>query len=395
MPKKAKSKSRSKKSGKKKSTSRARTSKASAVVVKVQNQSKVSRSTQPKITYNLDGSITVSHKEFLREISTTTDYECDNIAINPGLLDMAPWLSGIAANYECYDIQNMMFHLKSQSGNLVSSTDVSLGVLGLACSYNSLDETPASRVEFESLQGAISGPPSRNMSMKIDARNSKTPMGGLRYIRTGANPSGSDERLYDTGNLYVMTTGAQAAYVAATLWISYRVKLMKPKLLAPLLAYNNLTALYQDSGTVSVTPTDMFNGLVANDNNQLSLSFNGTNSFTLPDAISTGSYVMAYSVYGSTAASQTASSLTPSFTNAQALNIFPTGTTVTSLLVGNGDENGSSSKYFKHVSAFKVRESPASVYFAPVTGTGFPGNKTGASLVVLPINGRITTSLPS
>jgi len=56
------------------------------------------------------------------------------------------------------------------------------------------------------------------------------------YLRSGAVPSGADQRFYDLGNFQIMTQGMQAAATIGELWVTYHVKFLKPKLPTPLAA---------------------------------------------------------------------------------------------------------------------------------------------------------------
>lgn len=71
--------------------------------------------------------------------------------------------------------------------------------------------------------------PSVSMVHPIECAGRKNVLSN-QYIRTGAIPTGADQRFYDLGLTQFATQGQQAASTIGEIWVSYHVKLMKPKI---------------------------------------------------------------------------------------------------------------------------------------------------------------------
>lgn len=180
-------------------------------------------------------STVISKREYIGDIvsgvlsGSATVFTKQTYPLNPGQSSIFPWLSMIASNYEQYDIQGMVFEFKSTSGD-ATGVNTSLGTVIMSTQYDPTKPSFQSKLEMEDYFFSSSCKPSSNMLHAIECKNSLSPTAGLLYTRTGT-VTGADLRWSDFGNFTVATQGMpNAGTVLGELWVSYKVKLFKPRL---------------------------------------------------------------------------------------------------------------------------------------------------------------------
>jgi hypothetical protein len=224
----------------------------------------------PPMFRNTGDCVEICKREFLTDVVGSTAFTLNSYFINPGLTSSFPFLSLLAANFEQYELCGLIYEFRSTSATAVSSTNTALGTLIMSTNYDTLDSTFASKQQMEAYEYTVSTVPSANVIHPIECdprRNSLTNL----YVRTGSVPTGSDQRFYDMGRFQIATVGMQAAATIGELWVSYHVRLLKPKLPTPLGA-NLLSAHY------STTPVSA-NSLavpVSRTGSNLSITFTST-----------------------------------------------------------------------------------------------------------------------
>ena len=188
----------------------------------------------PAFSNGINGSVTISHREYLTDILSTTDFNRLEFPINPALPTTFPWLSKIAANFEQYQIDGLIFEFKTGSSDALNSTNTALGYVVMATEYNSLAPGYVNKLEMENAIFAVSTKPSLSCIHAIECAPNQSPLNVL-YTRTGFESiSDSDIRLYDLGKFNLATVGMQAVGAnLGELWVSYKVSLMKSRFLAP------------------------------------------------------------------------------------------------------------------------------------------------------------------
>ena len=187
----------------------------------------------------------VRHREYIGDISVTlppgtgvvtADWQIVKgpLAINPGMPELFPWLSGVAGHYVQYEINGMICEYISTSGSAIgASANQSIGSVSLACQYDSLLGAYNSKQEMLNDQMAVSGVPYVNHILGIECQPQQSVL-TKQYIRTRAVPDGADPRMYDLGQVYVAVDGIQgtagSTVTLGELWVSYDVILLKSSL---------------------------------------------------------------------------------------------------------------------------------------------------------------------
>lgn len=211
---------------------------------RVSKNSLATNSNGPPLFHNRgsDGSIVLNHREFLQDVTGSTAFTLSNFSINPGQSSTFPFLSLIAANFEQYEFLGLVYEFKTTSATAVSSTNTALGVVVMSTNYDVQDPNFSSKQQMEAYQYTTSSVPSCSMIHPVECNPRMNTLSNM-YIRTGSVPSGADQRFYDLGNFQIATVGMQAAATIGELWVSYSVRLLRPKIPTPL-GVNLLEAHY-------------------------------------------------------------------------------------------------------------------------------------------------------
>lgn len=219
---------------------------------KIQANSLIPEAGAPPKVRNTGNEFVVSHREYLTDIfsasgaaNSISPFALQNYFINPGLASTLPWVSRIAAQFEQYRIQGMLFEFKSMFSDAVVTSNGALGNIILATEYNAAQPNFQSKVQMENMEFAQSCKPSTSVIHPIECKRSQNVLNEL-YVRTGNVLAGEDVKMYDFGNFQIATQGiplggAGAAVNLGELWVSYEIAFLKPKI-------QTVGAVYLDSG---------------------------------------------------------------------------------------------------------------------------------------------------
>lgn len=327
--------------------------------------------TPPAISNTAAGKVAViQHREYISDVissATPGAFKVDSYFINPGQNATMPWLAGIAANYEHYQIRGMIFEFKTMSADALNSTNTALGQVIMATNYNSALANFGSKYEMENYQFGQSCKPSHDAVHPIECKRTESVLGDL-YVRPAGVPSGQDQRLYDFGNFQIATNGLQAASVnVGELWVTYEIALYKPKLWT---ALGNAVQIYQATGT-GANASNPFNAAVADTTNTIALTLTSaaTSLVTFPASVKYGQYYMIYSYSGTVAA-------------VQSVTGFGVNAGCTFSATGNTPTNGDTAKGFSCFGLMKVT-APGPV--AQMVLTTIPSGTTSWTLTVFQV----------
>lgn len=202
------------------------------------------------------GGVLVRYQEYLGDVITSTTpgaFRIQNFPLNVGLDTTFPWLAQVASNYEQYSLEGVIFEFRSNASESQGTTTVGLGYVIMATEYDSQQPPFANKAEMENHEFGTSCKISKSMMHPIECAPRQTSITEL-YVRSGANPTGSDIRLYDWGRFSIATVGLQAASQnVGELHVTYQVRLLKPRMYASLGSFNGAFAA-QNSGYANSVP---------------------------------------------------------------------------------------------------------------------------------------------
>lgn len=181
------------------------------------------------ITREGDAAVRIKHREYMRDViapSTVADFvPISTIAINPGNVDMCPWLSNMAMNYESYTIEKLEISYKSTCNTNLN------GVLELLVDYDSYDAFPLNKSAFMNSHRAARCNVWDSITLKCDKADLQKIK--KRYCLDVPPPDGRDVRLYNVGNLFVALSGAGVNFDFGELYCDYEIVLQTPNMNQP------------------------------------------------------------------------------------------------------------------------------------------------------------------
>lgn len=181
-------------------------------------------------------SIVISHCEYLQDVfgAPTTAFTVEGWNLNPALLENFPWLSQIAANYEEYEFIQLLFHFKSTVDvNATNNSNGATGTIIMATNYNPTVGNFANKETMMQYHGANSGRLVEDHTHGVECDPSKNAGTGQKYTRVTPVVAGQDLKSFDLGRFQIAQVNTPAAFnnqQIGELWVTYTVKLTKPRL---------------------------------------------------------------------------------------------------------------------------------------------------------------------
>jgi hypothetical protein len=200
--------------------------------------------------------IHIRHSEYISDVVTgsgnPSPFTTQTFPLNPGLGSTFPWASNIAAQFSEYEIIGMLYEYRPTSGMVTGAVNPAIGVVGITTQYNSYALDLQNKQQADAHQYTTSCLPYERALHAIECAPKLTST-EILYIRTGENPSGTDLRLYDLGKTTVWTQGmpATAPYTIGELWVTYDIKLTKPRI-ATTLTCGGITASTSFASTTTL-----------------------------------------------------------------------------------------------------------------------------------------------
>lgn len=163
----------------------------------------------------INGETVIRHREYVGTVSNSTSFTCTSYAVNPGLSNVFPWLSNIAANYDKYRFRSLRFDYVP-----AVSTSTS-GRITLAFNYNAGDNSPTSKQQVFSIAPNAEQAVWAELSLPVPV------IPETLYTREYLVP-GSDIKTFDMGQLLVATDLGSSSATIGEMYVEYEVVLMKP-----------------------------------------------------------------------------------------------------------------------------------------------------------------------
>jgi hypothetical protein len=148
------------------------------------------------------------------------------------LAENFPFLAQIAANYEEYEWMQLIFHFRSTVDASISSTGTT-GTLVMATNYNADAPSFQSKEEMMQYHGANNMRCDRNMNHGVECAPSKNSGTPIKYTRTMPPTSNENLKDFDIGKFQWALVNIPSQFFnqqIGELWVTYKVKLMKPRL---------------------------------------------------------------------------------------------------------------------------------------------------------------------
>lgn len=286
--------------------------------------------------------VVIEHQEYILDLisGAANTFDLQQFAINPGQSFLFPWLSTIAGNYVHYAFEYLELVFVSTSAvSLSSTTNQQMGVAGFRPVSDPTLPVDVSLIQILNTSDKVVSVPFKSFKCTFPCSMS------TKYltIRTGAQPSGTDLRMYDPGYFEAFTAAIPApTQDIGQLHVRYKVHLMKPQYIQGLIGYTVRAAHYQSPSGVSQgamfgTITAGVPNLAAVTGNAMTMTFTSVAStshqIVFPVEVTTGRFLVliAWSCNGSTFVAPVLSTVT---NGSQPSSGFPTPNS-TAFAVGN------------------------------------------------------------
>jgi hypothetical protein len=187
------------------------------------------------------GAVCITHSEYMGDIyapgtagsTTITPFSIQSWSLNPGLEASFPFLSQIACNYAEYEFVQLIFHYRSTTTDVGSSTTGQCGTIIMATQYNASAALWQDKQEMMQAAHAMDCKVTEHMTHGVECDPAKTALSTERYVRANPVIKDEDKKTYDHGTFQVALCNCPPAYnglPVGELWVSYKVMLRKPKL---------------------------------------------------------------------------------------------------------------------------------------------------------------------
>jgi hypothetical protein len=145
--------------------------------------------------------------------------------INPGNVDLFPWLSQLSSLYEKYKVHSLSF-VFVQTGSGFAAANVS-GRCVMGCDYDVLTPAVTSDQEAEMKDPSVPFAPYETAILRVNpSMLNKAPL----FLRGEVYPPGSDPKTYDGGKLFFCSVGTPNANQIGTLYVDYEIEMFTPQL---------------------------------------------------------------------------------------------------------------------------------------------------------------------
>jgi len=191
------------------------------------NSNTVLASPVPSMHSTLDKGLRITHHEFVCDISSAVAFTNLQFSVNPGISQTFPWLSQISRAFQKYEVNGLVFFLKSNSATALNSTNTALGSVIGAMQYNVYDAAPANKTAMLALAGSSENKPSDSNIYPLECASDMV-MYRTKLIRSSA--VSDDLQKYDAATFNLAAVGSQAAAVIGSLYVSYDITLKAPVL---------------------------------------------------------------------------------------------------------------------------------------------------------------------
>lgn len=187
--------------------------------------------------HRTDQSVVIRHREYIGPIKGSVAFTVRReLPINPGLEGTFPWMSGIAKNFQEYEVKGMVYHYIPTSGSAISSTSSALGSVMFQTTYRSTDVAPVNKIEMLNEYWSNEVVPFESTVHPIECSPRENPF-AVHYVRVGE--AVGEPLMYDIGKTFIATQGMQSEYVVGDLWVTYEIELKKPIVSSNVTSYGN------------------------------------------------------------------------------------------------------------------------------------------------------------
>lgn len=275
------------------------------------NANKLLETNDPPIVKNNGKEFIIRHREYLGDIysgvagsagnAAPSPFRIETYNINPALTRTFPWLANVAARFEQYSVEGMLFEFKSMYSDAAVQIGGSLGSVIMATTYNAAKPAFQSKIEMENYEFAMSAKPSVSMCHPIECEPSQSVL-SEQYVRTNDQDiNDQDIKMYDFGKFQIASQGIPctgSAQSLGELWVTYQIKLLKPRISDYL--DSGYARIYQPN-SIQPSGSNIFDPNWASswykERDNIGITLVDNKSFTIPLHSNSRTYMISLSVF--------------------------------------------------------------------------------------------------
>jgi hypothetical protein len=167
--------------------------------------------------------IRITHREFVGDISGSTDFQNRSYFLNPSDSGVFPWLSTIASRFAKYRFDGILMQYIPSSSAIGNATNASLGTVVFATNYNVTAPPFDSKLVMEASEYSSSGMPCDPTVHTVECAVKENVLKTYLCNRIGNEPT-----FTEFAHFQLATKGMQSVYKVGELWIAYDVVLYDP-----------------------------------------------------------------------------------------------------------------------------------------------------------------------
>jgi len=175
--------------------------------------------------------IVFAHREFVMDITSSTNFNVTTFPLNPGNPILFPWMWQVASLYEECEFLGVCLEYKTTSATAVGSTSTGLGTVIMATDYDCEDTAFTSKRQMEAAEFSNSGVPCETFMHPIECDSKRNVLRSMYVVpgMTASSAAPGDPRFSVLGNFSIATEGQQTAgNKIGELWVSYHIRLSRP-----------------------------------------------------------------------------------------------------------------------------------------------------------------------
>jgi len=201
----------------------------------VQQNSILNEGQSPAMMHSEDDTIFVRHREYLGDIFSSTTpgaFKVESYPLQPGLDTVFEWLAPIAAQYQEWIPNGIVFEFKSNSGDQVSTGNTAIGQVVMSTDYNAYNKDPfTNKSQMQNTMYSTNAKITESFYHPIECAPHRNVMDRL-FVRAGQVPEGQPAQLYDLGTFAIASQGCSAPGAnLGELWVTYEIGLCKASLI--------------------------------------------------------------------------------------------------------------------------------------------------------------------
>lgn len=266
--------------------------------------------------------VLIEHTEYILDLissPTANTFLLQQFEINPGQSFLFPWLSTISGNFVNYLFESLeLYFISTTTTAITSATNMNIGTCGGRCVVDPTIAVDNSLIQILNSHDKTVTVPYKNFFLKFPCSGANK---GSYTVRTGAQPTGTDLRMYDIGYFEMFTAAiTPVSQDIGQIHVKYKVHLFKPQYIQGEVGYTLRSAFY--TGLLVGAASPLGTSWTARSNNYLALEFTAT-TITFPVEITVGTYKVDL-VWSQTAAGGTfVAPVISSVTNGGVGTMFP------------------------------------------------------------------------